>query len=232
MESKTTNRILRSKKGQYFSFDAIVAAVIFVMAISILTGHWFSLRAQMDEQTLFLQDEAIRLSEIFVSPGDYDVPVLLGTDKVPWYMQPKTAKKAGFGKNGSFEGDLIYEFGAGHKLSILAAENYLKEGVNYEDSRLLLATPVHYYATFNLSVLNKDDFTYYVSPEVRPREVEVLPINVQIGKAPSPHAETVKIIRPVAATTKITLNTVPPQEKIAFYSGSMTLYVWSDSRRG
>jgi len=213
---------MASKKGQYFSFDAIVAAVIFVLAISILSNHWFSLRAQMDEQTLFLQDEAIRLSEIFVSPGDYDVNDNNPNVKTIWYERPELARKAGFGQNGSFEGNLV--LGYGNQPSIIAASEFLREDRNYDSSRLLLSTPVHYYVTFNLSITNPEDF--------KVGNLQSLPsINQAIGKAPYPESEVVKIVRPVAAFQKIILSIYPPQTKIAYYTGNMTIYVWMNSSR-
>ena len=38
------------KKGQYFSFDAIVASVIFVLALVALLSYWHSVRSYLEHE--------------------------------------------------------------------------------------------------------------------------------------------------------------------------------------
>ncbi|MFH2106444.1 MAG: hypothetical protein ABII22_04235 [Candidatus Micrarchaeota archaeon] len=50
-------------KGQYFSFDAIVASVIFILAIVSLLSYWDSIRSNLDFQNSDVSREAFRVSE-------------------------------------------------------------------------------------------------------------------------------------------------------------------------
>jgi len=56
-------------KGQYFSFDAIIASVIFVLALVALLSYWHSVRAFLDYQNDPLGKEAIRVSNLFFLPS-------------------------------------------------------------------------------------------------------------------------------------------------------------------
>lgn len=55
-------------KGQYFSFDAIIAAVIFVLALVALLSYWHSVRSFLDYQNDPLTKEAIRVSNLLFAP--------------------------------------------------------------------------------------------------------------------------------------------------------------------
>lgn len=57
-------------KGQYFSFDAIIAAVIFVASISLLTTYWFGVRSVMDARSNDMFAEALRVSDSLLTPGN------------------------------------------------------------------------------------------------------------------------------------------------------------------
>lgn len=74
------------KKGQYFSFDAIIAAVIFVASISLLTTYWFGVRAIMDARSYDLFGEALRVSDSLLTPGN----------PVDWENDVKNANQIGF----------------------------------------------------------------------------------------------------------------------------------------
>ncbi len=57
-------------KGQYFSFDAIVASVIFVLALVALLSYWHSVRSFLDFQSDALSKEAVKLSgTLYAPPG-------------------------------------------------------------------------------------------------------------------------------------------------------------------
>ena len=56
-------------KGQYFSFDAIVAAVIIVMAFSALLTYWYSLQYVTESRSYDLRVEGMRMAESLLSPG-------------------------------------------------------------------------------------------------------------------------------------------------------------------
>jgi len=55
-------------KGQYFSFDAIIGAVIFVLALVALLSYWHSVRSFLDYQNDPLTKEAIRISNNLFTP--------------------------------------------------------------------------------------------------------------------------------------------------------------------
>ncbi len=56
-------------KGQYFSFDAIIASVIFVMALVALLSYWYSVKAYLDNQNDDLSREAVRISNVLFIPS-------------------------------------------------------------------------------------------------------------------------------------------------------------------
>jgi len=57
-------------KGQYFSFDAIIGAVIFVLALVALLSYWHSVRSFLDYQNDPLTKEALRISNnLFLPPS-------------------------------------------------------------------------------------------------------------------------------------------------------------------
>ncbi len=55
-------------KGQYFSFDAIIASVIFVLALVALLSYWHSVRSFLDYQDDPLSKDAIRISNLLFTP--------------------------------------------------------------------------------------------------------------------------------------------------------------------
>jgi hypothetical protein len=61
-----------TRKGQYFSFDAIIAAVIFVLTLIMLLSYWYSVRSYLDFQANDLNKEATRLSNLLVLPASGD----------------------------------------------------------------------------------------------------------------------------------------------------------------
>lgn len=66
-------------KGQYFSFDAIIATVIFILALLALLSYWHSLRTSLDVQSGDITKEAIRISDALLTPG-YDPRVEVARD--------------------------------------------------------------------------------------------------------------------------------------------------------
>ncbi|HSB47308.1 MAG TPA: hypothetical protein VLD37_04785 [Candidatus Bilamarchaeum sp.] len=59
-------------KGQYFSFDAIIASVIFVLALVALLSYWHSVRSFLDFQNDQLTKDAIRVSNLMFTPPSPD----------------------------------------------------------------------------------------------------------------------------------------------------------------
>lgn len=68
---KNTNKTNKEKyyKGQYFSFDAIIATVIFVIALVSLLSYWNATKNSFELQSNELSQEAFRISSVLLSPG-------------------------------------------------------------------------------------------------------------------------------------------------------------------
>jgi len=56
-------------KGQYFSFDAIIATVIMVIAITSLVGYWFGTQLVMESRSNPMYSDSLRIAESLLSPG-------------------------------------------------------------------------------------------------------------------------------------------------------------------
>jgi len=56
-------------KGQYFSFDAIIATVIMVLAFSSLIAYWHGAQAVVESRTDDRLADANRIAESLLSPG-------------------------------------------------------------------------------------------------------------------------------------------------------------------
>ncbi len=53
------------KKGQYFSMDAIVASILFILALSTFLGYWWGLKDGLATNHIFLVQEANHISQTF-----------------------------------------------------------------------------------------------------------------------------------------------------------------------
>lgn len=60
---------MNGKKGQYFSFDAIIATVILVVAVTTLASYWFSIQSVVDAKSSRLYSEARDAADSLLSPG-------------------------------------------------------------------------------------------------------------------------------------------------------------------
>ncbi|MFH1222148.1 MAG: hypothetical protein V1492_03625 [Candidatus Micrarchaeota archaeon] len=60
---------MATKKGQYFSFDAIIASVIFMMAVMMMLGYWHSVKTFLEFQSGDTTKEAMRISSLLFSPS-------------------------------------------------------------------------------------------------------------------------------------------------------------------
>ncbi len=75
---------MKTKKGQYFSADAIMAAWIFVLGMVLLLNYWVSTRQIVDPTSEQLYDDTVRVSDVFLSapnpPDWYDYQKLSTLD--------------------------------------------------------------------------------------------------------------------------------------------------------
>ena len=56
-------------KGQYFSFDAIIATVIMVIAFTSLVAYWYGVQSTIEERTGTTYNDALRIADSLFSPG-------------------------------------------------------------------------------------------------------------------------------------------------------------------
>ena|SRR3989344_5105992 len=59
----------KAAKGQYFSFDAIIATVIVVMAMATLMTYWFAVQSVVDAKGGRLHSQARDVADALFSPG-------------------------------------------------------------------------------------------------------------------------------------------------------------------
>jgi len=57
-------------KGQYFSFDAIVGASIFILTLVAIFSYWYGVSSSIEQQQSTLAKEAIRIADILYSPTE------------------------------------------------------------------------------------------------------------------------------------------------------------------
>lgn len=57
-------------KGQYFSFDAIIGASIFILTLVAIFSYWYGVSNSIEQQQSTLAKEAIRIADILYSPTE------------------------------------------------------------------------------------------------------------------------------------------------------------------
>ncbi|MFH1285012.1 MAG: hypothetical protein ABIH99_00340 [Candidatus Micrarchaeota archaeon] len=60
----------KNKKGQFFSYDALISVVIFLLAFSILIFYWTNIRAVSEDPREDMQKSALSLSDALLTPGN------------------------------------------------------------------------------------------------------------------------------------------------------------------
>ena len=68
MDERTKKK--KSLKGQYFSFDAMIGSIIFILAIVTLLSYWHSVDSALEFQTNSIFRDAVRVSDLSFTPGD------------------------------------------------------------------------------------------------------------------------------------------------------------------
>ncbi len=114
-------------RGQYFSLDAIVAVLIFILALSMLANYWFTAKATMQEGESQLFSEALSISNSLLTPGEDGWVGKLGTleDRL-------TIKQVGFAP--------------GYRTNEIDSQKAraFRDLVPYEDGKRLLSTSRNY----------------------------------------------------------------------------------------
>ncbi len=57
-----------TSKGQYFSLDAIIASLIFILTIMTLLSYWYSVKSAIERQDSEILKEAFRISDLIFTP--------------------------------------------------------------------------------------------------------------------------------------------------------------------
>lgn len=192
------------KKGQYFSFDAIVASIIFALAISILSTHWFALREQIDDHDTYLQQEAYRISDALLSVGD----------PPNWYLSPLSAQRAGLSVDSHDVNllNLTTITGSGaQQISADAAAACDDPSGRYSQYQSLLSTGSDFWVELNISAVSGKPNT--------------IPSDYWFGCAPSAINSSIQIVqvrRVVSVRQDMPAPTAP-----RYYWGNLTVYIWN-----
>ncbi len=60
---------MKTKKGQYFSFDAIIASVIFILTFMAIVTYWFSVKSSLESKDDQISKEAARITDSMLTPA-------------------------------------------------------------------------------------------------------------------------------------------------------------------
>jgi len=71
-----------SRKGVYFSFDAIIASLIFILTLISVMSYWYGVREGIMHSDSILMDEAYRLSNLFLLPNSAGGVAIESHDKM------------------------------------------------------------------------------------------------------------------------------------------------------
>lgn len=117
-------------RGQYFSFDAVVATVIMTIAMTSLAAYWFGAQSVVDSRANPLYDDAMRIGDSLLSPG---VPA-------NWERGPLEEVRQ-FGLADGFSNTL--STGKVVKFNITAGD--LSAGGGYEKAGNIMRAPADYF---------------------------------------------------------------------------------------
>lgn len=186
-------------KGQYFSIDAVMAAIIFIFALSLLVSHWSGLRSQLDSRSDILVSDAYRISDALMG-----VPQPADWTSGPGALQ--AASRPGLLLNQSRPQAL-------NRTALLALQSNMNALANpnayYTEFRRLLASSGQVYIELNLSHVG-------TAPPC-----SVLPQAFRIGFYPKNPTRVVRVQRNVVMDYTVG----PCTETLA---GPMAVLVWTD----
>jgi hypothetical protein len=69
---------MKWRKGQYFSLDAVIASLIFILMIISLLSYWYAVKSAMERQDSELMKEAFRVSDLLFTPQTSEGPCKIG----------------------------------------------------------------------------------------------------------------------------------------------------------
>ena len=207
------------KKGQYFSLDVITAVIIFIFAFYLLLNYWNGVSSQLNEEKSFMYSEALRLSEILLTVGDYY------NVKGNWIDKPENALKAGLATNDSPNKLVYYPQGSSSSLYNGASITNLKEYTkptdpDYIKYKNLLGTPLDFYVEIYLF---KPENIGTISIYPKPPDT-VIKFGLTKNNIPPSGADVYKVRRIVYTSYK-TIRILNPM------IGYMDVYVWNSNQK-
>ena len=58
------------RKGVYFSFDAVISSIIFILTIISLLSYWYGVRETVMAEEFVISEEALRISNLLFLPSE------------------------------------------------------------------------------------------------------------------------------------------------------------------
>jgi len=125
----TNRRGQSNRKGQFFSYDAVIGGVIFVIAFALLASYWWGVGSTLNPEREDMMREALRVSDFLLTEGN-----------PPYWHESaqEDIKLVGFatsGENASLSEDKLSRF------------RELSEGDYARAKEFLLRTPYHFNIT-------------------------------------------------------------------------------------
>jgi len=205
------------KKAQYFSLDVIIAVIIFIFAFYLLLNYWNGVSSQLNEEKSFMYSEALRLSEILLTVGDYY------NNNGGWIAKPENALKAGLATNDSPNKLVYYPQGSYTSLYNGASITNLQEYTNPNDIKYinyknLLGTPLDFYVEINL--FKPENIGKISTPD------SLIKFGLTKNKIPISGADVYKVRRIVYTSYK----TIIPRP-LSPMIGYMDVYVWNSNQK-
>ena len=122
-------------KGQYFSFDAIIATVIMVLAITSLIAYWHGAQSVVDARTGAMYDDSLRIAESLFSPGS----------PPSWAGQPDLSNVKSIGSANDFSNSLNRSKIEKLSAAVGVFPSADSPGQNYTTVGRILRSPAEYY---------------------------------------------------------------------------------------
>jgi hypothetical protein len=124
--------LLSLRKGQVWSYDLIIASIVFVMAMAVLAFFWWSVRTNMSEDKEAIIRESFKVSDVLMSPGipqNWSMLVNL-SDQSTW----SNVQEIGLAEswtNGSISADKLYKLINMSSANSSIVQNKLRSRYNF-----------------------------------------------------------------------------------------------------
>ena len=147
-------------KGQYFSFDAIIATVIMVLAMASLVGYWFGTQAVVESRTNSLYADSLRVADSLLSPG---VPA-------NWSGEPSLGTVYQIGLTNGIGNQL-------NRSKIIKLRDYAEQTSNYTGVGKIMRAAANYYIVIEQTDMKTGGESYSIGNPVASNASEVAVAN-------------------------------------------------------